>query len=265
MKTIIFLVTFFFSLVAFSNRRPCNYTVNPGEDREAACKKVPGCDWFPDHGCYAGSYKCFAADSFVTRENGTRATLNDLKVDERIVDDLDGRAGEVQVFTDKKSGIMTELIEVKTEHGHDLQLTGNHYLYVNGRLRTADDLFQDFKFKNQRFFWLETISASRDRLVSVEKIERYVGLVNFFTDHPERQLIVNGIKVSHWARETIKRKNLIGLISIVPKFIRSKTQNESELSEMKDTVDGIYDLYDYLNDIISISKSYATDHQNKNN
>merc|ERR1711865_397145 len=87
------------------------------------------------YGYYAG---CFPGTSTVQLEDGTTKVMSKLAVGDRVLT-TDGAYSDVYLFTHRMSedAVKAKFVVLTTEDGSKISLTGNHYLYVNGKLATA--------------------------------------------------------------------------------------------------------------------------------
>ncbi len=87
--------------------------------------------------CYtaSSSSKCFPASATVELEDGTTKTMAQVEVGDKVLATT-GEYSPVYMFSHRLSAVKTAFVTVETGV-QSLQLTPDHYLYVNGVLATA--------------------------------------------------------------------------------------------------------------------------------
>lgn len=99
-----------------------------GSDLESSPSASPG-DGDDGPACFPGSARAQMADGEMRRVEEVR--VGDM------VQAGSGVVSEVFPFTHRVAGRGYAFVEVRTEHGKRVSLTGGHYLYANGELRMA--------------------------------------------------------------------------------------------------------------------------------
>lgn len=82
---------------------------------------------------------CFPGDSFVTLANGESIMMRDLEVGMTVMT-KEGKGSPVFMFGHKDEHSWSPVIEILTSSGSKIRLSPGHYLYVNGDLKTAENV-----------------------------------------------------------------------------------------------------------------------------
>jgi len=136
------------------------------------------------------SSKCFPANATVQLENGSTKRMDALTVGDKVLASGPSHFSDVYMFSHKLSAVRAEFVRISTAGGRTVMLTGNHYLYVNGKLavagvvKTGDEVM--------------TAAGEADKVVSVSNVWAD-GLYNPHTMHGD--LVVDGIQTSTYTAD----------------------------------------------------------------
>jgi hypothetical protein len=126
-----------------------------------------------------GAKVCFAAGTKITMADGNTKNIEQIKVGERVESYDFTRHKTVasrvtQVFHHDQKAMGSYYLVIKTKHGHRLDVTTNHPIYVNGAWKEAGEL----KI-GDRLFGLD---KHRDAIESIEKINARIPTYNIEVD-----------------------------------------------------------------------------------
>lgn len=131
---------------------------------------------------------CFPASATVTTADGATVRMADLEAGQHIHHDEHGASSPVFLFTHRTLNREQWFYRISTASGHAVSITGNHYLYVNGRLVAAHAV--------QVGNVLRTASG-QSAVVKVERVKD-VGLYAPHSLHGD--VLVDGIVCSSYSR-----------------------------------------------------------------
>jgi len=135
--------------------------------------------------CGSSSSKCFPASASVTLEDGTTKTMAQLKKGDRVMVAA-GQFSDVYFFSHQDASAVSDFVQIKTAQ-HTLQLTADHYLYVNGKLATA---------KTVKTGDMITSASGKPAPVTQVSTVRMSGLYNPHTLHGD--VVVNNVSTSSY-------------------------------------------------------------------
>lgn len=132
---------------------------------------------------------CFPSSAVVTTSDGRHVRMDRLRIGDHVMvgEDESGAAlfSDVFMFSHQDSGISSEFVSIDASHGEKVELSPEHYLYVNGQLATASSV------KSGDTLW--TRNSQVIRALAVSRVRRR-GLFNPQTRSGD--IVVNGLKVS---------------------------------------------------------------------
>lgn len=162
-----------------------------GESSINACNNVASNLGFLCGGCTGKlidckDEKCFPANATVQLQDGSIKTMATLQVGDSVHVGND-QFSTVFMFSHRLSAEQSKsvFVSLTTDDGTTIQLTANHYLYVNGKLAAAETVKIGDKLSSANGDQLEVVSVGS---VAAE------GLYNPQTMHGD--IVVNGIKTS---------------------------------------------------------------------
>ena len=139
-----------------------------------------------------GASLCFPADATVELSNGAMKRIDEIDVGDSI------RVGQefshVFGFTHRISTGIFEFVRLTTEQGKHIELTGGHFLYVNGQLQKAGDVQVGDRLR---------VSNGESVVVTYVTTVRKEGLYNPQTLHGD--IVVNGIVSSTYTQSVDKQ------------------------------------------------------------
>jgi len=142
------------------------------------------------YSCAQSSEKtCFPANSTVQLEDGSAKRMDALSVGDKVLA-KPGEFSDVFMFSHKLSAVRAEFVRISTAGGRTVTLTGNHYLYVNGRMAVASIV----KAGDE----LITATGAADKVTGVSTIWAD-GLYNPHTMHGD--IVVDGIQTSTYTSD----------------------------------------------------------------
>jgi len=133
---------------------------------------------------------CFPANATVQLENGATKRMDALTVGDKVLAAAPSEFSDVYMFSHKLSAVRAEFVRISTAGGRTVMLTGNHYLYVNGKLAVASVVKTGDELK--------TAAGEADKVVSVSNVWAE-GLYNPHTMHGD--LVVDGIQTSTYTAD----------------------------------------------------------------
>jgi len=116
--------------------------------------------------------------------------MDALAVGDKVLASSPSEFSDVFMFSHKLSAVRAEFVRLATAGGRTVMLTGNHYLYVNGKLAVASVV----KTGDE----LTVASGDRDKVVSVSTVWAD-GLYNPHTMHGD--IVVDGIQTSTYTSD----------------------------------------------------------------
>jgi hypothetical protein len=132
----------------------------------------------------SSSSTCFPASASVQLQDGTTKTMAQLEVGDKVLV-APNTYSEVYFFAHRLTDALVAFVKIATSNGNTLMLTGDHYLYVNGKLATAKTV----KVGDS----LISADGSSIRVVEVSS-EVSTGLYNPHT--MQGDIVVDGVKTS---------------------------------------------------------------------
>lgn len=135
-----------------------------------------------------GGRVCFPGAAEVELSDGTRRSMRDLRVGDR-VRVSEGEFSEVFMFTHRRGDVSHEFVRVVVNDGRSLELTSGHFLYVNGALAPASSVRVG-----------DVLADAARRPVNVASVECVgrKGLYNPQTVHGD--IVVQGLLASTYTR-----------------------------------------------------------------
>lgn len=131
---------------------------------------------------------CFPSSATVQLEDGRVKRMSEIELGDRVMVG-DNEFSDVFMFTHKMADVTNKFVQINTESGNKLELTGGHFLYVNNKLVPADSVRA-----GDRVF---LANGSASRVASVD-CTRLGGLYNPQT--VQGDIIVNGIRTSTYTK-----------------------------------------------------------------
>jgi len=140
----------------------------------------------------SSSPACFPAHATVQLVNGSSLRMDEISVGDKVLVNADKDYSDVFMFSHRMpaSAVTADFVKLQTETGHELMLTPNHYLYVNGNMAVASTVKVG-----------DTLRSQDGSAVIVTHVTSATaaGLYNPNTLHGD--LVVNGIVVSTYTSD----------------------------------------------------------------
>ncbi|KAI0564534.1 hypothetical protein FGB62_25g526 [Gracilaria domingensis] len=165
--------------------KPFDYSTKQEQAQEEAHKEKEKNEREPN----AQNPVCFPSEAALLAEDGRRVLMKDLAIGDRVLTSSNLTYSDVFLFTHQDHSAVAPFVQISTESGAHIVLSGSHYLYLNNRIQAADAA------KIGDFVTLE--SGAKDLVVNVESVWAR-GLY-----HPQTMdgnIVVNGILATTWTR-----------------------------------------------------------------
>jgi len=165
-----------------------------GSDAQSACTLActtagsTSGSWTCDSG--SSSSTCFSADMTVELSNGTTLRMDEITVGDNVLVNANKEYSDVFMFSHRLSAVNAEFVSLTTDNGANIKLTGNHYLYVNGRMAIASTVQVGDKLQSK---------DGKATTVTAVATVRADGLYNPNTLHGD--IVVNGIVASTYTSD----------------------------------------------------------------
>ena len=139
-------------------------------------------------GSSSSSSKCFPANATVQLKSGDIKTMAELRVGDDVLA-APGVYSKVYMFSHRLAETKSAFVTLMTDAGAELQLTQDHYLYVNGALATAGTV---------RVGDVLTLASGARTTVTAVNTMWAAGLYNPHTLHGD--IVVNGVATSTYTK-----------------------------------------------------------------
>jgi len=147
-------------------------------------------DWGIPRSC---SNACFPAQALVELEDGSQKRMDGLSIGDRVLVE-NGVYSDVYAFSHNVVHGSFDFTRIETDSGHTVMLSGEHYLYLDGRTVVAE--------KARVGQYVELGSGRLDRVKTVQFV-RERGLVNPQT--LQGDIVVNNVRCSTFTRHVEPR------------------------------------------------------------
>ena len=154
---------------------------------------IPKDPYLSDDGNYAHcglcDYTCFPASATVQLSDGSVKSMADLRIGDTVLT-KNRLYSDVLLFTHRDAKIQASFVSISTSSNHTIQLTPNHYIYVNGKLKQGRHVAPGDL--------LETAAGEQSTVVSTRSVTM-LGLYNPQT--LDGSIVVNGVRASTYTSD----------------------------------------------------------------